>query len=136
LKKYGTKMQALRDGTLTPCSSQQKHFVDVCIGLVEPEDKYERAWKSYLSTLAEEKRLSLVHQERLREAQRAEQHSQSLCFGDNARLLEPVQSLNQRDGNNINQDHTRPCPSCRGQGMNRDGDGCDRCNSRGYLNAH
>jgi hypothetical protein len=20
--------------------------------------------------------------------------------------------------------------------MNRDGDGCDRCNSRGYLNAH
>jgi uncharacterized protein YifE (UPF0438 family) len=57
LRKHGTMMKALMDGTATYFSPDAKHFVAMCQGLVKPHGEYELVWKSYLLTLEEEKRL-------------------------------------------------------------------------------
>jgi uncharacterized protein YifE (UPF0438 family) len=115
LKRYGTKMQALMDGKLIPVQSKGKHFVDMCNGLVEPVDEYERIWKSYLSTLEEEKRLRKIHQASLSESQ---QHTNQL----------PRQ-------NELNDSRGKKCFICKGSGMKADGSGCDKCSGRGWIEA-
>jgi uncharacterized protein YifE (UPF0438 family) len=115
LKRYGTRMQALMDGALIPVHSKGKHFVDMCNGFVEPVDKYESAWKSYLLTLEKEKRLRQLHQSNLNGSN---QHTSTL----------PKQ-------NDPTESQMRKCFACKGSGMAADGSGCDKCSSRGWIEA-
>jgi uncharacterized protein YifE (UPF0438 family) len=133
LKRYGTKMEALMDGKIEPVFARGKHFVDMCNNLVEPNNKYESIWKSYLSTLEEEKRLAAIHHAEPIDPQKREQHIQSLFLGEVNPISEMIPQDNLTVRYNSNDDHTRTCIICRGSGMKGNGDNCDRCNGRGWI---
>jgi uncharacterized protein YifE (UPF0438 family) len=135
LRKNGTRYKELMDGIISPFSPTQRHFVDVCNGIVEPNNKFERIWKSYLSTLEEEKRLEEIHRAKLRESPRNKEHLKALCFADDDRILDNAPINNLKEQNDISEDHTRKCPSCRGSGMKGDGDNCNRCDGWGWIDA-
>jgi uncharacterized protein YifE (UPF0438 family) len=47
LHSYGTWLRGLDEGTLQPTTDEQKRFVRVCRGEVEPGSLYERVWVKY-----------------------------------------------------------------------------------------
>jgi uncharacterized protein YifE (UPF0438 family) len=77
LRKYGKTMEALGDGTGGLLSSKGEHFVDMCNDLVEPNDEYETAWKTYQNTLVEEERLKELYREELRDSPKREEYLRS-----------------------------------------------------------
>src|SRR5437899_794907 len=68
LRREGYIYYQLMDGTISPVTKKQNHFVDMCKGLVEPHDEWERIWKSYVATVEEEKRLEAIQRENLRQS--------------------------------------------------------------------
>ncbi len=129
LRKRGHKYYQLMDGTILPQSAEQQHFVDVCNGLVEPNDEWERIWKSYLTTLAEEQRLETLYRDDLRQSPDVQKYIDhrwlaGVPHSEPSSVMEPAPST---DG------HLRDCRICRGSGMNADGSACDRCNGRGSF---
>jgi uncharacterized protein YifE (UPF0438 family) len=129
LMKYGTQMQALMDGSITPLWAKGKHFVAMCKGLVEPADEYENIWKSYLLTLEEEKRLKEIYRVSLKNSQQRKEYLQRLFLGDECRASEdtPSKNVSKKKQASSNKVRTRKCPRCKGAG----GD-CPRC-SRGWI---
>jgi len=118
------------DRNIRPLSPKQKHFVDMCGGIVEPVDEWEKTWKSYLLTLEEEKRLEQLDFPSLETTQRREEYMSSRFLAGqqesaDAPFVEPPALSND--------DHMRKCKPCRGSGMKGDGDNCDGCNGWGWL---
>jgi uncharacterized protein YifE (UPF0438 family) len=77
LRKRGTVLREFYDGTLTPITPKQKHFVDVCKGNAEPDNEEERVWMKYVSMLKDEKRLEELHREELRNSPKRNEYLQS-----------------------------------------------------------
>ena len=127
LQKQGHKYYQLMDGTIAPLSAKQKHFVDMCKGLVEPNDEWERIWKSYVSTLEEERRLESIHRENLRHSPERREYLDHLWLAGAPHTDGPAQSSAAAN------DHSRECRRCRGSGMKADGASCDACNGRGSI---
>jgi uncharacterized protein YifE (UPF0438 family) len=129
LKRYGTRMQAYMDERVIPImwNHRGKHFVDMCNGLVEPHDEYERIWKSYISTLDEERRLRKIHEANL--ARQNRRQLPSLYLSGNTRISEELVSYeaNMQIGESW-LPQTRRCPRCRGEGFD-----CPRCDGRGEI---
>jgi uncharacterized protein YifE (UPF0438 family) len=134
LRRQGYKYYQLMDGSIHPVSASQKHFVDMCMNLVEPQDEWEQTWKSYLFTLEEEKRLDAIYRAELRQSPRTEERLKRLWLSGppTTSAAEPTSASKATA---VPDRHTRECRLCRGSGMKADGDGCGRCNGRGWIEA-
>ena len=47
LEQYGVALSELSSGKRPPVTEQEQHFVDVCSGQAEPENKIEQVWRKY-----------------------------------------------------------------------------------------
>ena len=131
LRKQGHKYYQLMDGSIPPLSAKQKHFVDMCLNLVEPQDEWEQIWKSYLFTLEEEKRLDAVYRAELRQSPRTEERLKRLWLSGGRSL--PAEAANPPRTAPLSEKPSRECRLCRGSGMRGDGDNCSRCDGRGWI---
>jgi uncharacterized protein YifE (UPF0438 family) len=124
LRKYGSWLTALMDGNLTPMTTGQKHFVEVCQGNAKPRNEYEVAWVSYLSTLKDEKAMQILHYEEVKQSSRYKEYFDSLYISGERTLStdNPNDNYQQLEG------VARSCPNCGGTN-----DDCYRCNGRGYV---
>lgn len=118
------------DGSISPINQQQKHFVAVCRNLAEPETEWERIWKSYWSTIEEEKRLEAIHREKLRHSPEVQEYLDHRWLGE-TKTKSTVVDAGERI--TLADDRAHECRVCRGSGMKADGDSCDRCNGRGWI---
>jgi uncharacterized protein YifE (UPF0438 family) len=130
LRRQGHKYYQLMDGSISPLSPMQKHFVDMCKGLVEPVNEWEQIWKSYWATIEEEKRLDTIYRAELRQSPQTQGRLNQLWLGD---LKTRVTNTSDPVEVAISEDHSRECIACRGSGMKANGDACDRCNGRGWI---
>ena len=132
LRRQGFRYYQLMDGSIPPCTASQKHFVDMCMNLVEPQDEWERIWKSYRLTLEEEKRLDAVYRAKLRESPQIQERLDRLWLSGSP-AISTSESSSISNAPTVPDGPTRECRLCKGSGMKADGDGCDRCNGRGWL---
>jgi len=51
LSEYGAWMQAMSSIEVEPVTDAQRHFVEVCAELVEPETAFEQVWFKYFKKL-------------------------------------------------------------------------------------
>lgn len=77
LRKRGTVLREFGDGTLTPITPKQRHFVEVCKGTVEPDNEEEKVWLKYISMLKDEERLKAIHREELKVSPKQKEYLQS-----------------------------------------------------------
>ncbi len=77
LRKHGTAPNALWDGTMTPITQRQKHFVDACSGITDPNTEEERIWLKYVSMLSDEKRLADARRQELINSPEREEYIKS-----------------------------------------------------------
>ena len=47
LEQYGVALSELSSGKRTPINEEEQHFVEVCAGKAEPENKIEQVWLKY-----------------------------------------------------------------------------------------
>jgi uncharacterized protein YifE (UPF0438 family) len=125
LRRHGTALSALRDGIAIPFTPKQKHFVEVCKGLVEPNTKQERVWLKYISMLEDEKRLAELHREELRNSPEREKYLQSRFLGSvDTKEKAPNVPMRVKTG----KDKNKKCPVCKGAGYD-----CQRCGGSGWI---
>jgi uncharacterized protein YifE (UPF0438 family) len=132
LEKHGTRLEALKNGTLHPQTEDERHFLAVCCGAAKSVKIYERAWLKYQYLLKEERELENLRLEQFKNSPEYNERIQSMFRGDVNHISEEVRANSSSEQSNLDEDHKK-CPSCRGAGMKGDGFNCDRCNGRGYI---
>lgn len=128
IRRHGTKLQALMDGTILSTGAEDKHFVEVCKGKVEPTTKIERAWLSYLSTLEEEKKLEAIWLAQKKDSPEYEEYLKSRFLSGAGIAGDTNRSAKSPEQSKPKKNKDRKCPVC--QAAMED---CWKCGGRGWL---
>jgi uncharacterized protein YifE (UPF0438 family) len=120
LEKNGTRLQALKEGRLKPQTEDERHFLLVCDGQVEPVKVFERAWIKYHSLRIVEEQLEKANREQFMTSAKYREYLNSRLSG--------LSNADEEEAPPNSNETMKKCPACGGTVYD-----CWKCNGQGWI---